>query len=834
MGLYGVSPLAAQTELGGTINVYARPTAQDPCQNTITLANAAGFTAGMGIVVLQMNGAAISTANSAAYGDVTNLNGAGLYEWNEIAAVSGNTLTLTHRLLNDYATEYTQVIGFQIYTDAIVNNPVTAPAWDGNTGGVVVIAATNQLDIASPIDVAGRGFRGGQPESVNDNNCNWLLPQTAYAYNRPNWRGAPKGEGIAPNTASTGNGRGAQANGGGGGNDHNTGGGGGGLVSTGGAGGVNEEPSTFGCRGVAPGVGGKALPTGTTRIYLGGGGGTGHANNGSASRGGDGGGIIIIRTERLVFSGGSLLANGNDGGSAVGDGAGGGGAGGSILIVADEVVGTPNLQARGGDGGQVNNGNVDRCFGPGGGGSGGWVRSSIPMTADTNGGSAGLTTNSTSCNNGTNGAQAGTNGVQSTAADLAMGTPFVPAAFVSITPDTTVCSGSVATLEAVFAGDVANYQWQTWNNGEWINIPDAAAATYTYSANLAGTFRVLGQTQSCDPPVMLMSESVTVSVANPVTALPTFTLDGNVASFQANATGSDATLEWLWNDLVFGEGATAALAFPGPGTYNILLELNGDCTEATYPLVVVIAEPLVAAIAANRLRGCAPMAVVFTDESLGTVSERSWQFEGGEPNTGVGTTEMVVFATPGMYTISLTVGNGTASATTTVEVEVLTPPLPDFSFEADGLQVVFLNTSQNATDFTWNFGDGTSSNEANPIHTYPTGGVYEVTLSAANADCGVAVSQTVAVMAVGTTEPISAGWRMAPNPTRGEVHIDFGRPVNGQLTLYDMGGRQVLHHILQSALGCDLNLDHLPTGTYAIRLLETDGRSTTRRILVAE
>ncbi|MDR1757811.1 MAG: PKD domain-containing protein [Bacteroidales bacterium] len=46
--------------------------------------------------------------------------------------------------------------------------------------------------------------------------------------------------------------------------------------------------------------------------------------------------------------------------------------------------------------------------------------------------------------------------------------------------------------------------------------------------------------------------------------------------------------------------------------------------------------------------------------------------------------------------------------------------------------VSFENTSENATSFTWNFGDGSASSEKSPTHTYTSGGSYTVTLSAWN------------------------------------------------------------------------------------------------------
>lgn len=53
-----------------------------------------------------------------------------------------------------------------------------------------------------------------------------------------------------------------------------------------------------------------------------------------------------------------------------------------------------------------------------------------------------------------------------------------------------------------------------------------------------------------------------------------------------------------------------------------------------------------------------------------------------------------------------------------------------FTYTNDGREVTFTNTSANATSFAWDFGDGETSTEQNPVHTYETYGKYTVKLKA--------------------------------------------------------------------------------------------------------
>ena len=62
--------------------------------------------------------------------------------------------------------------------------------------------------------------------------------------------------------------------------------------------------------------------------------------------------------------------------------------------------------------------------------------------------------------------------------------------------------------------------------------------------------------------------------------------------------------------------------------------------------------------------------------------------------------------------------------------------LVDFDYQIEGdcsspaLEVVMENKSSEADSYTWDFGDGTSSNETNPIKVYPKAGNYTISLSA--------------------------------------------------------------------------------------------------------
>jgi hypothetical protein len=381
--------LSQTSTITGIINIYTPVLSYGPCANFVTVGSSAGFAVGDTVLLIQMQGAIIDQTNTAAYGTISNYNGAGLFEKAEIQGISGNSVYFTQNLINTYDfAGKVQMISIPVYQNATVSGVLTGQAWDGSTGGVVVLEARGTLNVlvGNEINMNSKGFKPGLMNETCPNSCNFSQNNADYFYADPNYRGSLKGEGIAAITAGFQRGRGAQANGGGGGNDHNSGGAGGGNLTAGGMGSRNNEPGAFLCKGYNPGEAGKALnPLAGARIFMGGGGGAGHGNNfavagtgctggGGSTAGTAGGGIIIVIANSLNASGVAFKANAVFAGSGNGDGAGGGGAGGSVLLdVAGVTASAFTIEAKGGNGGSTFGFGQNRCYGPGGGGAGGAV-----------------------------------------------------------------------------------------------------------------------------------------------------------------------------------------------------------------------------------------------------------------------------------------------------------------------------------------------------------------------------------------------------------------------------------------------------------------------------
>lgn len=123
--------------------------------------------------------------------------------------------------------------------------------------------------------------------------------------------------------------------------------------------------------------------------------------------------------------------------------------------------------------------------------------------------------------------------------------------------------------------------------------------------------------------------------------------------------------------------------------------------------------------------------VVFANES-DNATTYSWDF--GDGNTSTELDPINEFPGQGSYTVSLTVSDALNQTSTYTEaIEITQPPASaDFNFVATGLMVEFTDNSIFAVSYSWDFGDGNTSTDMNPTHTYAASGAYDVTLTIAD------------------------------------------------------------------------------------------------------
>jgi len=211
---------------------------------------------------------------------------------------------------------------------------------------------------------------------------------------------------------------------------------------------------------------------------------------------------------------------------------------------------------------------------------------------------------------------------------------------------------------------------------------------------------------------------------------------------------SSGTIDtWFWE---FGDGGTSTSQYPvhtytKPGLYDVSLTVansggSNTFTQAHYIQVDTCCVAPVADFTANQTTGRAPLHVQFTDLSTGDPTSWSWNF--GDGGTSTLRNPVHTYTAAGTYTVSLTVMNDCGSSQKAAYIQVTPCPPPDADFTANRttgnapMDVKFTDLSTNGpTSWTWTFGDGSTSSDQNPVHTYTAAGTYTVNLTVAN-ECG--------------------------------------------------------------------------------------------------
>ncbi len=130
-----------------------------------------------------------------------------------------------------------------------------------------------------------------------------------------------------------------------------------------------------------------------------------------------------------------------------------------------------------------------------------------------------------------------------------------------------------------------------------------------------------------------------------------------------------------------------------------------------------------------------------TINATGTMGNPLYDF-----GAGVGQSPFILGVTAGTKTYGIIDGFCRADTTFTIESVSANPPIPAFEVTSTGLNASFMDNSTNDPfDYLWNFGDGTTSEEINPVHQYADTGSYEVTLVVSNACATDSLTQLVSI-----------------------------------------------------------------------------------------
>jgi len=348
--------------------------------------------------------------------------------------------------------------------------------------------------------------------------------------------------------------------------------------------------------------------------------------------------------------------------------------------------------------------------------------------------------------------------------------PVLPAANFS----SNLISG-YAPLSVQFTDFSKNVDGWNWDFGDG---SDSTQQNQTHTYSRAGNYNVR---LTVNNPNGTDSKFATVTVLpQPVfSASPTSGKTPHSVSFTDQSTGSPASWNWTFGDGTYSTEKNPVHTYRKPGKYSVTLTLNetGNRTAVTKSSYITVSngfEAPVAAYSASATSGKAPLTVSFTDESTGSPTSRKWTFGDGTYSTGE--KPVHTYSKAGLYSVTLTASNADGSNTLTkngyiVVSNALDGPVTSFSASSTSGKAPFTVdfTGQgkgSPTAWKWSFGDGNTSTEKNPVHTYNKSGLYSVTFTASNEKGSNSLKKSgyIAVSSVLAT-PVS---KFSASPTSGK------------------------------------------------------------------
>ncbi|HKR03846.1 MAG TPA: choice-of-anchor L domain-containing protein [Bacteroidia bacterium] len=291
---------------------------------------------------------------------------------------------------------------------------------------------------------------------------------------------------------------------------------------------------------------------------------------------------------------------------------------------------------------------------------------------------------------------------------------FTPLPVVNLGSNLSFCSGLTDTLDAGNAG--ATYLWSNGNTTQTVIVN--SSGTYTVTVTMAGC-------------------SASGSVLVTVNSLPVIVLSNDVAICTGNSTNLSASggVNYSWTPSNGLSSTTISNPVANPTsttTYTVTVTDANSCSASKSVTVTVNALPVITTIADTVI--CEGNSVSLTTQ--GGVSY-SWTPVNDLDNP-TSSSPVASPLVPTTYTVIGIDANGCQNSDN-VSIGISDAPTAsftsDFEISCKGTIGIFTNTSSNASQYLWDFGDGATSTDMSPVHDFSVGVSGTITLTAFNAGC---------------------------------------------------------------------------------------------------
>lgn len=283
-------------------------------------------------------------------------------------------------------------------------------------------------------------------------------------------------------------------------------------------------------------------------------------------------------------------------------------------------------------------------------------------------------------------------------------------------------------------GSGTNSKWE-WDFGDGQTSQDKSPShAFTVGGNFTITLKVTNSF-GCED-VNTKTSFINVNERPKANFTSASTSGGCSPPIVVNYTNTSTTtgiksIKWDFGDGLNSTESNPSHSFTRPGTYAVTLIITGEngCIDSITKPTVIGAVNSQITVQDNICQGALTK---FTNASTPAVAGNLWDF--GDGTTSIETNPVKSYSTPGSYVVKLVNHFGGCKDSITKKITVLPKPVADFSFTAPPpgctlpVNVSFTPKTTGADLYSWSFGDSTTSNSAQPTHSYTTYGTFSVQL----------------------------------------------------------------------------------------------------------
>jgi PKD repeat protein len=165
------------------------------------------------------------------------------------------------------------------------------------------------------------------------------------------------------------------------------------------------------------------------------------------------------------------------------------------------------------------------------------------------------------------------------------------------------------------------------------------------------------------------------------------------------------------------------------------------------------------------------------------------------------------------------------------------PPIAEFTYTGEETgEVTFDNISEDAEEFSWDFGDGSpEENDENPTHEYTTSGTYNVCLTATNAYDEDVFCETIQVTVSGIEDlALSNALNIFPAPASDFINVEVAGNFGTLYSeIYNVLGEKVTATSSFTSNTIQFNVTTFAEGNYIVKVYKEDGSYASRQITVS-